>query len=311
MNPVVSVIICTFNRVHYLFHTLQSLRDQTCEKDFFEILIIDAGSTDATAAMINQFSGELGVRIIPAPGTGLSEARNIGISEAKGGIIAYLDDDAVADPGWIVQVHKSLPLSEEKTCACGGRSLLLPEAPLPPWLNGRMLSFLGLFDYGDAVFFMDTPDKNPAGLNMAFQRQVFDTIGTFDTRLGRSGGNLLSNEEVAVFWKMRQRNMKILYNPQMLAHHYVPPGRLSKEFFYERYYWQGRSDAVLQRIQDASAAGLLKIVFRLIVMPLRPFKQFFFTRFVSREQRQVVLRCSREYDRGYLHQVLNAGGRHG
>ena len=302
MAPVISIIICTFNRFQDLELALKSLKDQKFEKNNFEILIVDAGSTDKISEIIDRFSIFLQIRFFSVPHLGLSEARNFGIRNASCDIIAFLDDDAIADPAWLEQIQTSF--REHGMCACGGKSILLYDTPLPHWLNNRMLGLLGQFDYGTTGFFLDTPDKNPAGLNMAFMKKTFYLIGYFNPDLGRSGGNLLSNEEVDLFQKIRRKNLKIYYNPKMLVYHHVNIERTTKEYFYKRYYWQGRSDAVIN-LNDFSFKGILKILFRIIIIPFRPFKVYFFSQFNSIEQKQIVFRCTMEYDRGYLHQVVN------
>lgn len=305
MTPIISIIICTYNRFQYLERSLKSLQNQTFEKNNFEILIINAGSTDKTFDIINKFSAFLPIRFFSAPHSGLSEARNIGIKNAFGDILAFLDDDAIADPGWLVQIQQSFQQNEHKVCACGGKSLLLWETTPPRWLNNSMLMFLGQLDYGNLDFFMDMPNQNPVGLNMAFAKGTFNQIGYFNTYLGRTGGNLLSNEETDFFQKMRRKNFKIYYNPKMLVYHHVTNERTTKQFFYKRYYWQGRSEAVMRSNEKFSITGFLSGIFRIIVIPISLFKVYFFTKFNSKEQKQIVVRCTFEYHWGYLRQIAS------
>jgi glycosyltransferase involved in cell wall biosynthesis len=303
MTPDISIIICTFNRFHCLKLALKSLQDQKFEKNNFEILIVDAGSEDQISEIINNFSIFLPIHFFSVPHLGLSDARNFGIRNASGNIIAFLDDDAIADPSWLEQIQTIF--RENETYACGGKSILLSVSPFPQWLNKRMSGFLGQFDYGKTGFFMDDPNENPGGLNMAFRKEAFDLVGYFNPNLGRSGGNLLSNEEVDLFRKMRRKKLKIYYNPKMLVFHHVSAERLTKEFFYRRYYWQGRSDAVMNLNEEFFINRMKKIILRIIIIPFRPLKVSFFTKFNSKEQKRVVLRCTWEYDRGYLYRLVN------
>jgi glucosyl-dolichyl phosphate glucuronosyltransferase len=305
MIPAISIIICTYNRYHYLEKSLASLENQTFGKDNFEILIIDAGSTDNPPDRIKKFAENLPILFFSAPQAGLSETRNIGIKNASGDILAFLDDDALADPEWLEQIHQSFQSTRYRICACGGKSLLLPEIPLPPWLDTGMLQFMGQLDYGDTGFFMDASQQNPVGLNMAFRKRTFDHLGLFNPCLGRSGGTLLSNEEIDIFRKMRRNNLPIFYNPKMLVYHHVAKERITKNFFYTRYFWQGRSDAVMDADEKFSIKGFLKILFRICIRPLRLVKISLFTQFKSKEQKQAVFRCALEYHRGYLRQIVS------
>lgn len=304
MNPEISIIICTFNRFHYLEKCLASLESQIFDRENFEIILVDAGSTDRTSEIIQKYSNILPIHLFSAPNTGLSDTRNIGIKNASGEILAFLDDDAIADPGWLTQIYQSFRQANPKIWACGGKSLLLPEIPLPPWLNIGMLHFLGQLDYGNSGFIMDSSNKNPVGLNMAFTKSTFDRLGLFNTRLGRSKGTLLSNEETDFFRKMRQNNLKIFYNPKMLVYHHVAGERTTKDFFYNRYFWQGRSDAVMDNEEKYSLYGFLRIFFKTVIKPFRLIKIYLFTRFSSKEQKEVVFRCALEYHRGYFRQIF-------
>lgn len=102
MNPDISVIICTYNRCNYLELALRSLENQNFERSAFEIIIIDAGSTDNTLQTIKTYSQIMSIQFIESLHSGLSDARNTGIKKASGKIVAFLDDDAIADPDWPV-----------------------------------------------------------------------------------------------------------------------------------------------------------------------------------------------------------------
>jgi glycosyltransferase involved in cell wall biosynthesis len=308
MDPEISVVISTYNRYNFLDRALESLQRQTFDRNRFEILIIDASPPDGIPEKIRNYSGILPARFISSPGISLSDARNHGITDAKGGIIAFLDDDAVADPGWLDEIQKTFQITRPRISACGGKSLLFPEEPPPSWLTDGMLSFLGHMDYGDNGFVMDGANQYPIGLNMAFRRQVFDHLGFFNSRLGRSGGSLLSNEEVDYFRKMRSHDLKIYYNPKMLVYHQVAKDRLTKDFFYRRYFWQGCSDAVMDAENKFTIRGSARILFRSLVKPLRILRIRFISQFNSYEQKRVVYRCTLEYHRGYIGQILGILG---
>jgi glycosyltransferase involved in cell wall biosynthesis len=168
MVPAISVIISTFDRFFYLDKALASLKNQTYDNKKFEVLVIDAGLTSGTLAVLKKYSETLPIRHIPAPQTGLSKSRNIGIQRAAGTILAFLDDDAEADPGWLDEIYQCfLSPSEKSVCACGGKSHLVWETEPPEWINDNMRMILGQLDYGDSGFFMSAPHQYPFGLNMA------------------------------------------------------------------------------------------------------------------------------------------------
>ena len=103
----VSVVIGTCNRAHLLKGTLEALASQvvpTCLK--WEIVAVDNNSRDATAQVVAAFSKTTAtpVRYVFEPEPGVSRARNRGIKEARGSIIAFTDDDVLPAPDWIAQL---------------------------------------------------------------------------------------------------------------------------------------------------------------------------------------------------------------
>ena len=115
--PKVSVVVCSFNGAR----TIRDCLDGLCRLDYpnYEIIVVNDGSTDGTADIARGYP----CRLISTENCGLSSARNTGIKEAKGEIIAYLDDDAWPDPHWLTYL---VPLFENTTHAGVGDRISLP-----------------------------------------------------------------------------------------------------------------------------------------------------------------------------------------
>jgi glycosyltransferase involved in cell wall biosynthesis len=95
--PLVSIVICTYNRAHYLERCIKSLKKQNYPH--FEIVVVNGPSTDETTVVLNNYPK---IRVVSQEElNGLSCARNLGITASNGEIIAFIDDDAVADENWI------------------------------------------------------------------------------------------------------------------------------------------------------------------------------------------------------------------
>src|SRR5262249_17401124 len=93
--PKISVVVCSYNGVATINETLTAL-SQLNYPDY-EVIVVDDGSTDATASIVRAHAG----RLIQTENKGLSNARNIEMEAATGEIIAYIDDDAYPDPDWL------------------------------------------------------------------------------------------------------------------------------------------------------------------------------------------------------------------
>jgi glucosyl-dolichyl phosphate glucuronosyltransferase len=286
----ISVVICTFHRPQYLKKVLTSLSCQTLEKTDYEIIVIDSGSSDETRGIVNSSCGDIRKTVIQLGDTGLSDARNTGIRNSTGRIIAFLDDDALADPDWLEQILSVFDDGGTRVCACGGKLDLLWEQERPGWIHDRMLTYLGRFDLGVA----GCPVPGLIGVNMAFDRRVFDRIGFFDTDLGRIEGNLLSGDEVDFFSRMRRNSLMIWYHPKIHVLHHVPPERNTKGFFYQRYYWQGRSDAIQNKKEKSCTAVFIRMGSFLVYFP-----------FFQTGQWQEYVRCIHQYYKGYMHRFFS------
>ena len=98
-QPLISAIICTYNREQYLGLAIDSLLQQDFAE--FEVIVVDNASTDGTRQVVEARLPHAKLRYIYEPITGLSVARNTGAKIAQSSILAYLDDDAIATPQWL------------------------------------------------------------------------------------------------------------------------------------------------------------------------------------------------------------------
>ena len=238
----VSAIICTHNRAGYLEKAVKSLVDQTLPENQREIIVVDNASSDETKNVTNKFS----TVYIYEPLLGLSRARNIGWQKAQGDYIAYLDDDAVADPEWLQKILEAFDSSKPRPGVVGGKVEPVWEALRPSWLSESMLGQLALLDWGPEPVVLN--DKQWfVGANMAFPREVLEEIGGFDASLGRKGCSLLSMEENLARKKIEKLGYHCVYYPKATVKHHVPASRLTQKWFLERAYWNGISSALIRR----------------------------------------------------------------
>ncbi|MCX7610901.1 MAG: glycosyltransferase, partial [Ignavibacterium sp.] len=114
-NKLLSVIIPTFNRAHYLKESIESLVDQTLDKDKYEVIIIDDGSTDNTQQLCKKFHKEINLRYFYQNNSGISTAKNLGILVAQSPILLFFDDDDIADKNLLkehLNTHNQYPNEE-------------------------------------------------------------------------------------------------------------------------------------------------------------------------------------------------------
>ena len=224
-----------------------------------ELIIVDNNSTDHTPQVVESFRSACPsqLRYVCETNVGLSYARNRGIKEASGNIVAFVDDDVFFDEAWLNELQKAFNDNHEISCA-GGNSIPKFDADQPSWITENVLRLYGSTGSGDHDKFMIFPEY-PAGLNMAFRKDVFAQVGDFNTRLGRIKNSLLSNEEREIFYRISEADLKVFYASQAVLYHRIPRDRMSKSWVVKRFYWQGISDVVFWQIIKPNSKFMLSM----------------------------------------------------
>lgn len=240
-EPTLSVIICTLNRYDDLDRCLEALAICAAITSVsHEVLVID--QTDLPTRKGDLYQRFPGIRHIVQDDKGLSTARNLGVQEAKGRIISFLDDDAVPAESWIDEMAAAFDAAgNEWALACGGRvDADYRKGIKPKWMTNKLEAYLSCIDWGVSARPLQ-PGEWIVGANMAFRREVFSRFDLFNVGLGRKGTHtLLSNEEIQLMEKIGSQN--ILYCPNARVNHVIAPERLEQKWFRRRVYWQAVSD---------------------------------------------------------------------
>ena len=269
-----SVVISTYSkdRLKDLLECIRSLRKQFVKPD--EIIIV----LDPVPDLFEFYKSKLGkdVRVVISQSPGLSNARNAGVRSARGEIICFIDDDAVADKNWL----RNLVKRYEDTNVVGVGGMVKPfwKCGLPSWFPEELnwvvgCSYDGLPNHKVRV-------RNPTGCNMSFRRSVFEKSGYFRSDVGRVGKQLLAAEESElasrIFAKIQRA--KIVYEPLAVVHHKVSKQRASLKYLWTRSFYEGLSramicDKIIPSMKVSSEASYLKH-YILIAIPMR-LKRFF------------------------------------
>jgi GT2 family glycosyltransferase len=292
-----SIIICTHNRAADLAENLPRLKLIDYPPGQYEIMVIDNASTDDTSAVA--FSE--GVACIREERLGLSHARNRGIAEACGELIAFIDDDAWPEPDWLKKLDEAF--ADPQVACVGGRVIPAWKELVgwPDWLHERLIGFFSVVDYG-ARQELHYPNY-PVGTNIAVRKKVFDEIGGFNADLGRRGTSLLSGEESELCLRIEKAGYRILYIPETVVHHMIHARRLTKEWVKERSYWQGISSALLERkFSPKSRRALRLVIYALFVVTGTVARVVFIC--LRREKIAFFCQCQVVLCKAYLKKVL-------
>lgn len=169
--PYISVIIPTHNRVKSLRATLRSLLEQTYPRGEYEIIVVDDGSQDGTAILLEELAGQGELFFHRQRQAGPAAARNAGARLARGQVLVFTDDDCLPQPGWLAAFAESYA-SEGKPAAVGGRIDNLDDGH---WLH----RFFKLQDT-QHLSYRESPRLFLDTANASYRRDVFWEVGGFD-----------------------------------------------------------------------------------------------------------------------------------
>jgi len=197
----------------------------------YEILVVNnAPEEDLSASLARArsqaaSSPACSVRLIPCAAPGLSAARNAGLAEARGRIVAFLDDDAEAEPGWLEALAAAFDRHPEAGVIGGPILLRDPESP-PFWYEQAAKPFLShlnppLAGYAEARHW----GEFPWGANWAARRRCLLEIGGFRMRFGRGASGVASGEDVAAAALIQRAGYRIGFEPAARVRHLVEPDR--------------------------------------------------------------------------------------
>lgn len=248
-KPQLSIIIASYNSKKSIGRCLESLRNQDTETGF-EIIVVDS-STDGTAAHVAKDFPEVRLYTF-AERKFCGDARNFGISKANGEIIAFIDADCTAETNWISEIIKA---HRSPYPAIGGSIA-----------NGDLSSYVGLAGYfcEFSKWMPDTPagwQKDVAGANMSYKRNVFDDVGSYIE------GTYCSDTEF--HWRLARSGHLIRFVPSIRISHFSInsfPDLLRHEFYH------GRNFACV-RVKAENYSFLRRLIY-IILFFIIPFKLF-------------------------------------
>ena len=244
-----SVVVCAYTEARWdaMLAAVESLRRQTLPARQI-ILVIDHNPVlfERSRAVLKD------IEIIEnVEARGLSGARNSGIALAEGEIIAFMDEDAVAEPDWLEKL--SAGYADPKVMGVGGAILPLWHDERPGWFPEEFdwvvgCTYLGLPTHSQPV-------RNLIGCNMSFHRQVFDVVGDFRNGIGRIGSLPVGCEETELCIRIQQhwKHAIFLYEPAARVHHRVSAQRATWDYFFSRCYAEGISKAQISRLVGTQA----------------------------------------------------------
>ena len=225
-----SVVIPTVGRPRYVVELVRSLLDGDVAPD--EVIVVDNRPADPATkqALDRDLADEPRVRYLAEPVAGASQARNTGLRAARGDLVAFLDDDVVADRTWLASVHEAWDAVPGVGAVTG---LILPTELETH--GQQLVQAYGGFDKGCTRRIFDLGEHRLAhplypylvgaygsGANAVFDRAAITALGGFDTRLG-PGTPTKAGEDLDVLLRTVLDGRAIVYEPAALVRHHHRP----------------------------------------------------------------------------------------
>jgi GT2 family glycosyltransferase len=236
-DPLISIIVITRNRPFLLRHCLERVLAQSYPHK--EIIVVDSSTNAESEEVVVQYPEVRGVRLA-GQHNNMPQARNEGIAVSSGDIIAFIDDDSMVYPAWLMALAQVY--QDESVGAAGGRIVRRPQ-PYCDQMSG--IAHLSVTSWGtvvahdvDLVSTSRIEVDHLIGCNMSFRRKALEQVGGFDPCYTLT--NLREETDLCV--RVKKAGWRIIFAPEVAVVH--ASARASKGFFTERpgiQYSNGRN----------------------------------------------------------------------
>lgn len=264
-SPFISIIIASLNGMHYLNDCLSSISNLDYPKEKLEVILIDDGSQDKTYEFIKENFSNIKI-IRNRRNRGVAASRNIGIKNAKGKLIAFLDNDVRVEKNWLFELVKAI--EEDREIGICASKLLFKDKPeilnstggvmniyADAWDRGVFEKDRGQYDIERRVFF-------GCSAAMLVRREVLERIGYFDSRL-------YIYEDVDLGWRVNLLGYKVIYVPTSIGYHKLG-GTFQRNNLEGKYILERNKIRII--IKNYEVKTLLKNTFGLLKFKLARFK---------------------------------------
>jgi glycosyltransferase involved in cell wall biosynthesis len=273
-NPIISVVICTFNRAELLKKAIESIIVQTLAKRDYEIIIVDNNSQDGTLDLLKEIQSNIlqpKINFVTEVKQGLGFARNTGVKNSQGIYVAFMDDDAMADSRWLESALHLFKNVKPTPLVLGGVILPFYNTVKPAWFKDDYESRI----LGEKPRLLICPESF-SGSNMIFRKEVIEKSGGFGVKVGMTGDYISVGEETSLFaniWSNYGDSIQMLYSPELIVFHLVEQYKMTVAYQLKRSFAAGQSYYVINNPKTFQKKlrlilGLLKSIGRFVGLSL-------------------------------------------
>lgn len=305
-TPDVSVVVCTFNRADLLAQTLTSLLQQQTHGKSYEIVVVDDGSTDSTPEVVETVRRKSAIELlyVRQENAGIGHARNRGVRAARAPWIAFLDDDEVANKGWLKELLTTAELSGAD-CVGGpcilrmiGPTKIEPVGTVSMLLgqNPTMMGRAAMLSRFERLRFQLARMALPGGGNVLVRKTLIGELGGFRP--------LKYGEDLDFFRRAKQRRARFAISDRATIYHLTPPERLAPAYLYAYAKRGGATLAAIDQSDYGRGRPYFIAFLRLAHMILATFPALVWHALWCHKSSVVSRRCSLQFASAYIRHIL-------
>jgi len=238
-QPSVTVIVPVRNGEPTIKPLLESLQRLDYDRKKVEVIVVDGNSTDKTRDIVEEYP----VKLVVERKKGLNTARNTGIRNSNGEIIAFTDCDCVVPSNWITKIVENF--KDPQVSCVGGSTKGLNGDFISKYADNSIVPLMPFFTKREELNMVKPFLRHPAGCNMAFRRRVAEEVGFFDESIQ------YGFDEVEFTERVCRAGYKMVLDPKVFVWHKHRP--TLKEFLKQNFHY-GRGSGLLlkrKRMKDA------------------------------------------------------------
>jgi cellulose synthase/poly-beta-1,6-N-acetylglucosamine synthase-like glycosyltransferase len=258
--PSVTVVVPVRNGEQTIQPLLESLQKLDYNRNKVELIVVDGNSTDKTREIVKQYP----VKLIIENRKGLNIARNVGIKNGNGEIVAFTDADCIVPSNWITKIVENF---KDPIVSCvGGSAKALDSDFVSQYADNSIVRLMPFFTKREELEKVKPFFRHPAGCNMAFRRKVVEEVGFFDENIK------YGFDEVEFADRVCKAGYKMVLDPEVSVWH--KHRSTLGEFLKQNFQYGKGSGLVLKRnrLKDAvsrwSFVGLLGFISWLLIVGL-------------------------------------------
>lgn len=236
------VAICTNRAPELVAPTLREVAAQVREVEGSAAILVASGADDPAASRLAVAAAEHGVDATREGRPGLAAARNRAVEGlGDGDVVAFVDDDALPDPGWLRALAARWEDAPPELAVIGGAIDPLWTEPPPAWMSERLDIVFSLLDRGPGVVALKPGIEDAWGVNVSFRAGPLRSVGGFDPMLGPVGGIPYFADETEVQRRLASAGYRGIYAGDVRVRHVVSGARATLRQVFRRRFYAGAS----------------------------------------------------------------------